>query len=51
MDTILDQLTPDTIAYLETIYGSIANWVAVASDWAAEQWDALGHVVNEDIHL
>lgn len=51
METILEQLTPETITYIEEVYGSIAGWIDVVAGWTAEQWAALNNVVTNDIHL
>jgi len=51
METIIDQLNPETITYLEEVYGSLSGWLDVAANWATEQWNALNSVITEDIHF
>lgn len=51
MDIIIDNLTPDTIAYIEQVYGSMQLWISTAISWTAEQFEALQTVIIEDIHI
>lgn len=51
MDFIIDNLTPDTIAYIEQVYGSMQLWINAAANWTTEQFEALQAVIIEDIHI
>lgn len=51
MDFILDNLTPETISFIEQAYGSIQAWIDVAATWSTEQIDALQAAIVEDVWI
>jgi hypothetical protein len=51
MENIIDQLSPETIAFIEQAFGSVQIWLDIAATWTSEQLDALYDVITEDIHI
>jgi len=51
MDFIIDNLTPETISFIEQSYGSLQLWFEAATDWTAEQIEALQTIIVEDVHI